>query len=412
VLLAAPAMVTSGATVVVTGSVTEDGARVADIPVEVDVTDAADWTPNTVTTTAAGTFSLPVKIETTTTVTAYTTATQSQTASVKITAVAAVALTLPANVARPYLLDPATVHLAPAGYATYALQYRPLGATTWTTATDGGGFWAKKPGKYQVRAVVTTSGGLTAAGVSPIVAVTVKNGAVPSWLRTLNSYRALNNAGPVAENPVWSKDDALHVRYMEKTGDFSHTEDPKSKWYTKQGAQAGEASDLCSGCGGNSVAVWATAPYHALSEVSRWATLAGYAQGAGYAALWVSDLSPQRTYSGPAYQYPANGRTTSLLAYSGGEEPDPLSTCPAAWKARGMTGLSTGLPIIFSDQAKLTKPAAKLTTGKTALRVCVVAVYGYAVFLIPLYPLLPRHSYTATVTYAGKTQSHWTFKTS
>jgi hypothetical protein len=105
-----------------------------------------------------------------------------------------------------------------------------------------------------------------------------------------------------------------------------------------------------------------------------------------YSALWTSSVQPQ---------FPAAGKTTWLLNYVSGEIPDPLSKCPRAWRNRDN-------PF-----------AATYSGGRTALRVCVVnaGIYGNAVFVIPLYPLRPHRSYTVTLKYAGKQQSHWTFKT-
>jgi hypothetical protein len=59
------------------------------------------------------------------------------------------------------------------------------------------------------------------------------------------------------------------------------------------------------------------------------------------------------------------------------------------------------------------KPSATLTSGRTSLSVCVVnaGIYGNAIFVIPLLPLNTRHTYTVTVKYNGKVQSHWSFRT-
>lgn len=258
-----------------------------------------------------------------------------------------------------------------------------------------------------MRAVVPAAAGLFAQGMSRVVKVTVGKGKIPGWLRELNAYRTLNGAQPVAENASFSHDDSLHIRYMEKTGDFTHAENPKSKWYTAQGAQAGESSDLALGWV-NPVAAWTAAPYHALSELSKYNTLAGYATGGGYAALWtVGSSTSLRNPSQPLYQFPASGKTTPLLSYSGGESPNPLSSCPKAWQ----NAWSVGLPIIYGNQRTVTKPTATVASGGISLKTCVVNA-GNVVFVIPLRPLGTHRAYKVTVKYGGKVQSRWSFRTS
>ena len=278
---------------------------------------------------------------------------------------------------------------------------------------DTKGVWGTKPGTLYVRAVATARG-FVAPGVSAQVAVTVRNGKVPGWIRELNAIRTLNNAPYVVEDAYLSHADSLHIRYMEKTGSYSHYEDPKSSWYTKLGALAGVSSDLFLGAA-DPIRGWATAPYHALSELARAGTLAGYATGGGYAALWVDWTTSLRHLSGPVYQFPWNSTTTSLRAYYvGGEIPDPLIGCPQAWRDRTNAFQSVGLPIIFGGQNAVSRPTATVSTGGKALRVCVVnaGIYGDAVFVIPLLPLQTRHTYTVAVSYRGKLQSRWQFRTS
>jgi hypothetical protein len=405
----------SGTEVTFAGTLTDGGQPATSAAVDVTISSYTDGSSEAVTTSGTGTFSVPVTVDSTTTVTAVSEDGDSNDASVTVTAVASATLKLAtATLPRPYLLDAATIDLAPAGLAESTLQVRPAGTTGWTTAPDGGGVWGTKAGQIQARVLVTAPG-VAATGVSPVLTVTVRNGRIPAWLQQLNHVRTLNNARPVAENALWSHGDALHIRYMDHTGDFSHTEDPKSKWYTKLGAEAGESSDLLDGQVPNAVDFWARAPYHALSEEDRTATLAGFAATGGYSALWTSSVQPQLTYRGPDYQFPAAGKTAWLLNYVSGEIPDPLSTCPKAWRNRDnpLAATYTGLPIIYGTSGAIRKPTATVTTGRTSLRVCVVTagIYGNAVFVIPLYPLRPHRSYTVTVKYAGKQQSCWTFKT-
>jgi hypothetical protein len=403
--------VTSGSAVTLSGVVTQAGVPVASTPVFVSVVDAiAGDTSKDVTTNAAGDWSLTVKVTGDLTATANTLDLQSNEATAAVQAVFRATLTIASGVARPWLVDPAKISFAPATYDMGTLlQVRQAGSSAWRTARDSGGVWGTKAGVIYVRAVVLGQPGTVEQGVSSPVRVVVKNGKVPAWLKELNAYRELNDAPPVAENSYWSYGDGLHVRYMEKTGDFSHFEDPKSKWYTKLGALSGETSDLYLGSP-DPINGWARAPYHALSELNRSATMAGYSTNGAYSALRTGSVGGPTVPVQLSYQFPASGKVTSLRTYSGGESPDPLSTCPAAWR----DSWEVGLPIIFGDQQAVSRPSATVTYPGTSLKVCVVnaGIYGNVVFVIPLLPLKPHHTYTVTVNYNGKRQSRWTFKTS
>ncbi len=317
---------------------------------------------------------------------------------------AKIALRLGTTVKRPYLLDVTEVTVTPAG-SPYLIQTRRSGTTRWYTEAQNLGAWAPFPGKLQVRAV-TDNPGLTTQAVSPAVTITVQNGRVPAWVSELNRYRAVNDAAPVPEYAWLSRADGLHVRYMIKTGDYTHIENPHSRWYTKAGAQAGAASDLFLG-EPDPINGWARAPYHAMPELSKFGTLAGFAQGGGFSALWVDPIWTTATIRPPYWQFPANGKRTSLLTYYGAELPDPVSHCP-----RPASG-GYGLPIIYGNQNQVIRPTATLTVGHTRLPACTVnaGLYGAAVFVIPLQPLAQHRTFTVTVYYKQKRQSRWSFST-
>jgi uncharacterized protein YkwD len=315
-------------------------------------------------------------------------------------------LTIAATVSHPLLVDVAHVKVSPSGTA-YTLQTRRAGTSRWFAAPDTLGVWGTAPGSFAVRAVTTNSDDTQVT--SNVATVTVKNGKVPSWLAELNHYRALNNAAPVAQDPSLSHADALHVRYMIKTGDFTHYENTKSKWYTAAGARAGTSSDLAEGIP-DPINAWARAPYHALSEVGKYGTLAGFAQAGGYAALWVDVDTSVRVARPPFYQYPANGKTTSLLTFYGDETPNPVANCP---RPSVDADRPYGLPIIYGNAKQVSHPSATVTANGKKLRTCVVNAgeYGDAVFVIPWVGLRQHETITVSVSYQGKLQSRWRFKT-
>lgn len=409
--VSAPARAATGSTVTISGTLTQAGAPVPSAPITVTISDPiTGGVVKSPATNAAGDWSTTVKATGDLQVSADAANVTSNQATTSVTVVATATLKLAASEPRPFLLDPATVTAAPASYATPVLQVRAAGSTAWHTAPDTSGVWGTKAGTIDARVVVPAMTGFFAQGVSAVVKVTVGKGKVPGWLTELNAYRALNDAPPVAESAVFDHGDRLHIRYMAETGDFTHVENPKSKWYTTLGAEAGESSDLAFGTS-NPVAAWAAAPYHALSELSKYNTLTGYSTDGVYAALWTigSSTSLLRP-SQPLYQFPASGKTTGLLAYSGGESPNPLSSCPTAWQ----NAPDVGLPIIFGNRLTAAKPSATVTSGSTSLKVCMAnaSIYGNAVFVIPLLPLKAHHTYTVTVKYNGKLQSRWSFRTS
>lgn len=401
----------TGTTIKISGTLTDAGQPVSGSAINVTTTDAiGNQTSMSATTDSSGDWSLPVKITLITTITAISLDQSANQATVKVTAVAKASLKLRPAVGRPYLLDPATVRTAPGNLTSHRLQVRAAGSAKWRAWPDSGGVWSSRHGTIYVRAVaIGTGNGYVAPGRSTQAKVIVRNGKVPAWIKELNGLRALNNAPPVAEDAHLSHGDALHVRYMAKTGDFSHTENRHSRWYTKLGAEAGASSDLFFGSL-DPIRGWARAPYHAMAELDRSATVAGFDTDGVYAALWVSSQTSVRTPAGPAFQFPANGKTTSLRTYVGAEIPDPLSSCPKAWYRQIRNHGWVGLPIIFGNQRTAVRPSARFTTGGRALRVCIVNV-GY-VFVIPLLPLKPHHAYTVAIRYRGVLQSRWRFKVS
>jgi hypothetical protein len=333
--------------------------------------------------------------------------------------------------ARPYLLNAATVAVKPAGAeAGFRLQTRTSSNVRWITAADRRGVWGGGPGRFQVRAV-TVDSDLAEAGASNVVTMTVLDGRMPAWLLQLNSVRAQYGAGKVAEDRALSVLAALHVRYMSRTGDYAHTENPRSPWRTAGGARAGLSSDLMAGSA-DPIGVWATAPFHALVMIDRAVSVAGYANDGSYAALWPDSSTSTRSFGTLPATFPASGAQTSLSTYWGSESPEPLTSCPAAWRdaANSFDGPGVGLPLIASFDRAPVKTAARLVTGSRTVPVCAITESTYrnpdrraqavgrailaehhSVLMIPLRPLAPKHTYIVTVTASAHPVAHWGFRT-
>ncbi|MCW2540624.1 MAG: hypothetical protein JWN95_2349 [Frankiales bacterium] len=428
------ASVVSGAAVTLSGVMTSsaDARPVVGARVNLSLVSAIGSRTLVVTTNDAGLWrTMPVIIYTTT-VTAYPVEYGYLAApALTVAAQAQVSLALAtATASRPYLLDAAKVTVRPSGAESgFRLQTRVTSTARWTAAADQRGVWGGGAGRLQVRAVTIVSS-LAAAGVSNIVTVMIGKDRMPAWLIELNAVRALYGAGKVAEDRALSVKDALHVRYMSRTGDYAHTENPRSKWHTVGGAQAGLSSDLMQGSS-DPVQVWATAPFHALAMMDRTVSLAGYANDGSYSALWPDSSTSTRSFGALPATFPASGTTASLSTYWGLESPEPLTSCPAAWRnaANILGGPGIGLPLIASLAKAPTDTAAQLVTGRSRIPVCVITESTYrnadrpgqalgreilaehhSVLIIPLRPLAPKHTYVVTVTTSGHRVAHWGFR--
>ncbi len=121
--------------------------------------------------------------------------------------------------------------------------------------------------------------------------------------------------------------------------------------------------------------------------------------------------------------WPANGKTTQLRAYTGGEMPDPLTSCA------GYTA-PAGLPIILQLGSGSLTPmvtASSFSQAGTLLQQCVFSEATYAnpnlsdqnlgrgvlnsrdaIVLIPRMPLTPGATYSVSITANSKTY-RWSF---
>ena len=131
------------------------------------------------------------------------------------------------------------------------------------------------------------------------------------------------------------------------TGQYAsaHTENPKSKYYTKSGALEGSRSDLLLGATGTplgDIDGWLTAPFHAIGMLRSGLTKVAFASGFAGAGLDVLGGLNLAAETKPI-MFPGRNVTTNLTWYSGNELPNPLESChyPKAAKAKPV-----GLPII------------------------------------------------------------------
>lgn len=255
------------------------------------------------------------------------------------------------------------------------------------------------------------------------------------WLGRVNYYRSLGGLPPVAENGAWSQGAVLHSRYMVKNNVIVHAEDPSNPWYTPDGDAAGRngnvmVSSSVSYPDSAAIDLWIVGPFHALGLLDPKLLSSAYGayreadggwqmggtldvlrgRGAVPAGVTFSIRWPQGTVRVP-------------LAYTGGEWPDPLSSCAGYSTPTGLplliqlgtgsvtpsvsesTLLRDGQPIEHCryDESSYTNPdGGAQSTGRSVLNM------RDAVVILPRQPLVAGSSYQVWVTVNGQTHS-WSF---
>jgi hypothetical protein len=288
-------------------------------------------------------------------------------------------------------------------------------------------------------------GGLGPAGASLALASRGTDGATtsstsPSWLKEINRYRLATGLKRVSNNPAWDLGIKHHLTYLAKTpkkyftGAYAsaHTENPKSPYYTSDGAREAGYSDLAPGgvtSAVQAIDIWLRAPFHAVGMLRAQLGQVALAVNVhtGYAGL---DVIQGLNYGLPPATkpilFPGPGVTTNLSTY-GGEVPSPLQTC--RWSDRSTYGLPLVMLLTHPPSAQLhaslTGPKGTESTGNGKL--CAVdehtfrttdRIYGptgaailhndKAVFLIPRHPL-SRGKYRVSVRQGGGSPINWSF---
>jgi hypothetical protein len=206
-------------------------------------------------------------------------------------------------------------------------------------------------GSTKAAAVAAAGAIMLALGSGPAANAAAK---ARTWLQEVNYYRVGAGLKPVVDNAAWDKGIRNHLKYLQDTppslmtGQYAsaHTENPKSKYYTKSGALEGSRSDLLLGAVGTplgDIDGWLTAPFHAIGMLRAGLTKVAFASGFAGAGL---DVLGGLTFGQPQTKpimFPGRNVTTNLTGYSGNELPNPLQSChyPKADKSKPV-----GLPII------------------------------------------------------------------
>ena len=258
------------------------------------------------------------------------------------------------------------------------------------------------------------------------------------WLAHLNSYRLMAGLDPVTENPDWENGAYLHSRYMVKNDFIGHTENPDNEWYSTEGEQAAQSSNLAASqsfSAGDSYAIdlWMQAPFHAVGILDPRLTRVGYGSfreddgglqmGATLDVIRGRGGLPE-TVSFPI-AWPTDGSTLTLTSHYS-EYPDPLSSCSGYQ-------VPAGVPILLQIGSGDLTPQVlshSFAQGDQPLDHCVFDETNYSnpdataqslgrailgardtIVLIPRQPLVPGATYTATITLESGSYT-WSFDVS
>lgn len=254
--------------------------------------------------------------------------------------------------------------------------------------------------------------------------------AAKGWLSYVNYHRALAGLPPVTENRSYSDGCFKHARYMAKNKIMAHDEDPKKPWYTPEGKQAAQSSNLVIHSANDRGAIdqWMTGPFHALGIIDPRLQQTGYGrykQGGAAALDVIRGSTGSVEPSSYPVKWPKDNATTFLLSYNGKEIPNPLSHAPSY---RAPSGLPIILQIGSGDQTPEVT-SSSFSQGGKKLRHFVISETNYrnpnksyqalgrsvlnsrdAVVVVPKDPLKPGRRYTVSITANGQTYT-WSFKT-
>ncbi|MCX8024025.1 MAG: CAP domain-containing protein [Thermanaerothrix sp.] len=164
---------------------------------------------------------------------------------------------------------------------------------------------------------------------------------LPTWLESINRYRAQAALPALQENAQWSNGAEKHAIYMVKNDLITHEENSDNPWYTPEGDEAGRNSNVMISSSLTftelqAVDLWMQGPFHALGILHPRLAKTGfgiYHENIGnYKTAAVLDVLRGRTSTLPSgisfpIFWPGNGDTLTFNRYTGGEYPDPLTPC-------------------------------------------------------------------------------------
>lgn len=236
-------------------------------------------------------------------------------------------------------------------------------------------------------------------------------------LALLNAQRAFNGIpAEIALRDDWSANCAKHSDYMRKTGTMEHSEDPSSPYYTPEGDQAARSSVL-GGTWSMSLDTSAADPYAS----NPYETAPIHLMQLLGPGLAETGIAPDCTYTWPGYTRPAPA-APQMLSYPG-DGTRGIYYSERAAERPFVPGDKVGLPEGTTTGPHLMVLAWGVESGQLG-DVALVGPGGQVEvrtvdnetpqlgsylppggMLIPVKPLEPGASYTATGTFTGPAAS-------
>lgn len=210
------------------------------------------------------------------------------------------------------------------------------------------------------------------------------------------------------ERPDWSAGCAKHNYYEAQTGEFGHSEDPNSPYYSAEGDWAARNSVIAFGASWNQGNPWENAPIHLIQMLAPELSEMGAAENDNHncATTWPGYKRPEPA-SLTAYSYPGNGVSGLVPTERAAESPFipgdfvglPEGTSTGRYLLAYLAGVTP------SDASDVTATAAlSNSAGPVDLRVVDSTnpdIGAYmpqpSAFLIPVQPLKPLSTYQALV---------------
>ncbi len=188
----------------------------------------------------------------------------------------------------------------------------------------------------------------------------------PAWLNELNRLRATGGLTPVGENAELSRDCDAHAKYLVEQGPpgapqfvayemalglGAHHEDTTSPHFTAAGAECAAGGKPEPNVSQSNDVAWGRdpiddldglfydAPFHRLSLLASWASVAGYGTYGDYPRrVGTLALRGEGGIGSPLIRFPTDGSTVPIGQVHNFEIPNPLSSCAGY-------SLPVGLPI-------------------------------------------------------------------
>jgi len=264
----------------------------------------------------------------------------------------------------------------------------------------------------------------------------------PQIVGAFNAERQRSGLPPVSENSDWSAACRAHDHYMALNNVMEHFEDPGRPGYTPQGDWAGHNAVLAAGDWATGGDPWDTAPIHLAQMMSPRLQTTGAAQVEGYNCLttWpgyvpggaglpsdsLFSFPGSRTgvpYAETAAEFPTvpgawvglpEGATTGpyLYFYWMGAQGDPTigDQCASTGADGSCVDPTPNVPGLVLTSATLTGPDGPVPARVVTQAAAAAAGYGgytpaESGFLIPVRPLRPATTYTASATFDNAGQS-------